>query len=371
MWKDLLENLDDSLAVIIARIEDRDVETIPGAKDALVRRLQTMRSQFPRDEGEVLKRLVLNTIERSFFPRSRDLATAFDQILDARTEEQDYIIQELLTGFTSSEKKGVGVSREGTVLDKFIEALRKSKNFSLSEQAFFAMFGSYTRPRKYVRRGLQNLVDFFGLERYELVIEKDLKTSERKVVNFYKFPDELLEILDGRYIDINPETRGVVVRPTFDKTVMISLLLANWSVNRTQLKKYTINGIADILTLVLLLGSLPALKVEDSNPLLREDTFDPSHMSVVPKSWMMQNVLIDLFLPLVKIVAYLLGGPQWVSKIEDTEARKKIHNQVRFLIKDVNKWVLGNLCRVEIPVFVEISNIFTEVTVGIDRGEGE
>jgi hypothetical protein len=89
-------------------------------------------------------------------------------------------------------------------------------------------------------------------------------------------------------------------------------------------------------------------------------------MSVIPKSWMMKQVLDPLFEPLIKIIAYRLGGGLWLSKIIDSEINKKIHNQIRFLIKDVNKWVLGQLVRVEIPIFVEISNIFTEIVVGFE-----
>ena len=51
----------------------------------------------------------------------------------------------------------------------------------------------------------------------------------------------------------------------------------------------------------------------------------------------------------------------------DSEVNKKIVNQIRFLLKDVNKWILGQLIRVEIPIFVEISNIFTEVVVGYEE----
>jgi hypothetical protein len=92
-------------------------------------------------------------------------------------------------------------------------------------------------------------------------------------------------------------------------------------------------------------------------------------MSVIPKSWMMKQVLESLFEPLIKIVAYRLGGGLWYSKIIDSEINKKIHSQIRFLLKDVNKWVLGQLVRVEIPIFVEIANIFTEITVGTNSQE--
>jgi len=92
-------------------------------------------------------------------------------------------------------------------------------------------------------------------------------------------------------------------------------------------------------------------------------------MSIIPKSWMVKQVLETLFEPLIKIVAYRLGGVGWLKKIKDTEINKKIHNQIRFLLKDVNKWILGNLCRVEIPIFVEISNIFAEITLDLGRNE--
>ena len=82
---------------------------------------------------------------------------------------------------------------------------------------------------------------------------------------------------------------------------------------------------------------------------------------------MMRQVLEPLFDPLIKIIAYRLGGGLWLTKIIDSEINKKITNQIRFLLKDVNKWILGELVRVEIPIFVEIANIFTEIVVGYDE----
>jgi hypothetical protein len=151
------------------------------------------------------------------------------------------------------------------------------------------------------------------------------------------------------------------------------MFLANIAVNRVDLEKiggaYTINGICAIFALVLLLSFMPKLSVDQTNPILRDPTFNEQNMSVIPKSWMMKQVLESLFEPLIKIVAYRLGGGLWYSKIIDSEINKKIHSQIRFLLKDVNKWVLGQLVRVEIPIFVEIANIFTEITVGTNSQE--
>ena len=149
------------------------------------------------------------------------------------------------------------------------------------------------------------------------------------------------------------------------------MFLANLAINRDNIEKiggaYTINGISSIFALILLLSFMPKISLDETNPILNDSSFDSSRMSVIPKSWMMRQVLEPLFQPLIKIIAYRLGGGLWLSKIIDSEVNKKILNQIRFLIKDVNKWILGQLVRVEIPIFVEISNIFTEILVGYDE----
>jgi hypothetical protein len=112
---------------------------------------------------------------------------------------------------------------------------------------------------------------------------------------------------------------------------------------------------------------MPKISLDETNPILNDSSYDSSKMSVIPKSWMMKQVLEPLFQPLIKIISYRIGGGLWLSKIIDSEVNKKIMNQIRFLIKDVNKWILGQLVRVEIPIFIEISNIFTEILVGYDE----
>jgi hypothetical protein len=211
----------------------------------------------------------------------------------------------------------------------------------------------------------------FGLVSKELIIEKDVRRSEEKSYIFYTFPDEIIEILEEKYLIIDNELGYAYVSEKFDRNVFICMFLANVAINRDDFEKiggtYTINGISAIFALILLLSFMPKLTVDETNPILNDPHFDNQNMSVIPKSWMMKQVIEPLFGPLIKIIAYRIGGGLWYSKIIDSEINKKIHNQIRFLIKDVNKWILGNLCRVEIPIFIEISNIFTEVLVGYDK----
>jgi hypothetical protein len=182
---------------------------------------------------------------------------------------------------------------------------------------------------------------------------------------------EKVKILEEKYLIIDEELGYAYVSDAFDRNVFICMFLANLAVNRDDIEKiggsYTINGISAIFALILLLSFLPRLSVDETNPILNDPSFDQNRMSVVPKSWMMNQVLESLFEPLIKIVAYRLGGGLWLSKIIASEVNKKIITQIRFLLKDVNKWILGNLCRVEIPIFVEIANIFTEVLVGYEE----
>ena len=369
-WKDLLQNFIKGVEVAIEELEKRDVENIPGAKEALLQRLNNMKIHFPKNNGNIFIKSINNKIQTAFFPKTKDFASAFQKILKSRTHEQDFIINELLNGFVSSKAKAIASGSQGPIIDRMVEAFSKRNDFHIVDHQFYAMFGNPNKPRNYIIRQLQELVDLFGLVVKELVIEKDLRRSEKKVYKFYTFPEEILRILEEKYIIIDEELGQAYVSDLFDRNVFICMFLANMSINRDDLDKiggsYTINGISAIFALILLLSFMPKLSIEETNPVLRDPTFDEQNMSIIPKSWMMKQVLEPLFAPLIKIVAYRLGGGLWFSKIIDSEINKKIHNQIRFLLKDVNKWILGNLCRVEIPIFIEIANIFAEITVGAD-----
>ena len=369
-WNDLLQNFSNGVEVAIGELEKRDVENIPGAKEALLQRLNNMKIHFPKNDGDIFIKSINNKIQTAFFPKTKDFTSAFQKILNSRTHEQDFIINELLNGFISSKAKAIASGSQGPIIDRMVEAFSKRNDFHIVDHQFFAMFGNPNKPRNYIKKQLQELVNLFGLVVKELVIEKDLRRSEKKVYKFYTFPEEILKILEEKYIIIDEELGQTYVSDLFDRNVFICMFLANMSINRDDPDKiggsYTINGISAIFALILLLSFMPKLSIEETNPVLRDPTFDEQNMSIIPKSWMMKQVLEPLFAPLIKIVAYQLGGGLWFSKIIDSEINKKIHNQIRFLLKDVNKWILGNLCRVEIPIFIEIANIFAEITVGAD-----
>ena len=369
-WNELLQNFIKGVEVAIEELKKRDVENIPGAKEALLQRLNNMKIHFPKNNGDIFIKSINEKIQTAFFPKTKDFTSAFQKILKSRTHEQDFIINELLNGFVSSKAKAIASGSQGPIIDRMVEAFSKRNDFHIVDHQFFAMFGNPNKPRNYIKKQLQELVSLFGLVVKELVIEKDLRRSEKKVYKFYTFPEEILRILEEKYIIIDEELGQAYVSDLFDRNVFICMFLANMSINRDDPDKiggsYTINGISAIFALILLLSFMPKLSIEETNPVLRDPTFDEQNMSVIPKSWMMKQVLEPLFAPLIKIVAYRLGGGLWFSKIIDSEINKKIHSQIRFLLKDVNKWILGNLCRVEIPIFIEIANIFAEITVGAD-----
>ena len=370
-WKELLKNFQGGLEKAIEELQKRDVENIPGAKEALIQRLNNMKLHFPKNNGDIFIKSINDKIQNAFFPNTNNFAVAFEKILKSRTHEQDFIINELLNGFVTSKAKAIASGSQGPIIDRIVEAFSKRNDFHIVDHQFFAMFGDPNKPRHYVKNQLEELVNMFGLVSKELVIEKDLRRSEEKIYVFYTFPDEIIQILEEKYLIIDEELGYAYVSEDFDRNVFICMFLANIAINRDDLEKvggsYTINGISAILALVLLLSFMPKLRVDETNPVLNDPNFNEKNMSVIPKSWMMKQVLEPLFEPLIKIIAYRIGGGLWLSKIIDSEINKKIHSQIRFLLKDVNKWILGNLCRVEIPIFIEISNIFTEVLVGYDE----
>ncbi|MHA1756980.1 MAG: hypothetical protein ACTSVV_09435 [Promethearchaeota archaeon] len=373
IWKELLDEFSKGLEKAIEELENRDVENIPGAKEALIQRLNTMKIHFPQNNGEILKRAIDDKIQNAFFPQTDNIAEAFEKIINSRTHEQDFIINELVNGFITSKTRALASNTQVPVIDRMVEAFSKRNDFHIVDHQFYAMFGDPNKPRSYVKKQLEKLVKIFGLVSKEIVVEKDVRRSEKKIYTFYTFPDEILAILEQKYLTFDEDLGYAIVNDNFDRTVFISMFLANIAVNRDFPEKiggdYTINGISAIFALILLLSFMPKLSVEETNPILRDPGFDGSRMSVIPKSWMMRQVLDYLFIPLIKIVAYRLGGGLWLSKIKDSDVHKKIHQQIRFLLKDVNRWILGELVRIEIPIFVEIANIFAEITLTSDLNE--
>ncbi len=370
-WKELLEQFKKGLEKAIDELEKRDAENIPGAKEALIQRLNNMALHFPKNNGDIFVKSINDKIQNAFFPNTKNFSKAFDKILKSRTHEQDFIINELLNGFVTSKAKAIASGTQGPIINRMVEAFSKRNDFHIIDHQFYAMFGDPNKPRHYIKNQLEELVKMFGLVSKELIVKKDVRKSEEKVYTFYTFPDDIIEILKEKYLIINEELGYTYVSEAFDRNVFICMFLANVSINRDDIEKiggsYTINGISAIFALILLLSFMPKLSVDETNPILNDPNFDENNMSVIPKSWMMRQVLEPLFEPLIKIIAYRLGGGLWLTKIIDSEINKKIINQVRFLLKDVNKWILGELVRVEIPIFVEIANIFTEIVVGYDE----
>jgi hypothetical protein len=370
-WHELLQDFEKGLENAIDELEKRDVENIPGAKEALKQRLQNMRLHFTKNNGEIFLKSIDDKIQNAFFPNTKDFSEAFQKIIKSRTHEQDFIINELLNGFVTSKAKAVATGTQGPVIDRMVEAFSKRNDFHIVDYQFYAMFGDPNKPRHYIKSQLEELAKLFGLVSKELIIEKDVRKSEEKIFTFYTFPEKIIKILEEKYLILDEKLGYTYVSEAFDRNVFICMFLANVAINRDDLNKiggsYTLNGISAIFALILLLSFLPKLSIDETNPILNDPNYDADTMSVIPKSWMMKQVLEPLFEPLIKIIAYRLGGGLWLSKIIASDINKKIHNQIRFLIKDVNKWVLGQLVRVEIPIFVEISNIFTEILVGYDE----
>ena len=370
-WKTLLSDFQNDLEKAIEELQKRDVENIPGAKEALMQRLNNMKLHFPKNNGEIFIQSINEKIQNAFFPNTKNFSEAFEKILKSRTHEQDFIINELLNGFVTSKAKVIASDSQGPIIDRMVEAFSKRNDFHIVDHQFYAMFGNPNKPRHYIKKQLEELVNMFGLVSKELVIEKDIRRSEEKTYTFYTFPDDIIRILEEKYLIIDEQLGYAYVSEEFDRNVFMCMFLANVAIHRDDLDKiggsYTINGISAIFALILLLSFMPKLSIDETNPILNDPTFKAENMSVIPKSWMIKQVLEPLFEPLIKIVAYRVGGGLWFSKIVDSEINKKIHNQIRFLLKDVNKWILGNLCRVEIPIFVEISNIFTEILVGYEE----
>ncbi len=373
-WKNLIQDFIKGIEKAIKQLEERDIEKIPGSREALLRRLNDIKTHFPKNEGDIFKKAIDDKIQNAFFPNTLDFTEAFKNILKSRTHEQDFIINELINGFITSKAKAIASGTQIPIIDRMVEAFSSRNDFHIVDHQFYAMFGDPNKPKKNIKKQLDNLVELFGLVSKELIVEKDKRRSEEKVYTFYTFPDEILYILEEKYLIIDEKLGYAYVSEDFDRNIFICMFLANTAINRENLDKiggeYTINGISAIFALILLLSFMPKISVDENNPLLRDPSFNENNMSVIPKSWMMKQVLDDLFDPLIKIIAYRLGGGLWLTKILDSDVRKNLISQIRFLIKDINRWILGELVRVEVPIFISIGSILVEALVSA-RGDND
>ena len=69
-WKMLLNSFKNGLEKAIEELQKRDVETIPGAKEALVQRLTDMKLHFPQNNGDIFIKSVNEKIQNAFFPNN-------------------------------------------------------------------------------------------------------------------------------------------------------------------------------------------------------------------------------------------------------------------------------------------------------------
>jgi len=61
----------------------------------------------------------------------------------------------------------------------------------------------------------------FGLISKELIIEKDIRRSEEKVYTFYTFPDDIIKILEEKYLIVDQDLGYAYVSELFDRNVFI------------------------------------------------------------------------------------------------------------------------------------------------------
>ncbi|MFX1597430.1 MAG: hypothetical protein ACFFBK_15340, partial [Promethearchaeota archaeon] len=145
-WIGLLNDFQKGLEKSIEQLQKRDVENIPGAKEALIQRLNNMKIHFPKNDGDIFKKSINDKIQNAFFPNTKNFSEAFEKILKSRTHEQDFIINELLNGFVSSKAKAIASGTQGPIIDRMVEAFSKRNDFHIVDHQFYAMFGDPNKP---------------------------------------------------------------------------------------------------------------------------------------------------------------------------------------------------------------------------------
>ena len=366
--KNILIEIEKGLDTAITRIKDRETtEKVPGARELIIARLEKIKEFFLKDNGEFLLNLIHEKIEDAIFPRKQTLGETFEVILTSRTiHEQDFLIQELVNGYISSKDDSIGEFKNARVMDRIIKLFIESKNLRITSLDISELFHkNYHTSDKYVNKEFQKIVNFIGLNETTAEII-DNYTGDPIEISIYSFPDEILKVLE-RYGYIYKEHGKFRASQSFGKIVFLSLILAKISMERTNLKQYQIIGICSILALILFIALLPTLKIDNVKEKEKLN-IDPELMDIIPHSWIREDCIKVLFPPLIKIIAFQIGGYHWFVET-NTDLLTRLALQTQFLIQDINRWHYGYLVRVKIPIIIEISNIFQMVQ--IDLGENQ
>ncbi len=364
----IIKEIEKGIDAAISRIKDREsTEKVPGAKELIIARMEKIKEFFMKDDGSFLLKLIQEKIEAAIFPRKQTLGETFEVILTSRTiHEQDFLIQELVNGYIASKEDSIGEFKNARVMDRIIKLFVESKNLRITSLDVSELFHkNYHTSDKYVNKEFQKIAKFIGLTESTAEII-DNYTGNPIEISIYSFPDEIIEILFSHGY-VYKEHGKYRASKSFGKIVFLSLVLAKISMDRLNLKQYQIIGICAILALILFIALLPTLKIDNVKEKEKLD-INPELMDIIPHSWIREDCIKALFPPLIKMIAFQIGGFNWLADT-NTDLLTRLALQTQFLIQDINRWHYGYLVRVKIPIIVEISNIFQ--TVQVDLGENQ
>jgi hypothetical protein len=197
---------------------------------------------------------------------------------------------------------------------------------------------------------------------------QSIRTGRVKQITLFTFPEKILLSLADKGILIRTSngTFDVFNEEKFNEDLFNSIILAHLTTNKELLTIYQKAGIIANFAILFLLATLPNVvkQIENSGDLmakLETKGFDSSYMQILPKSWMMEEIVEIYRDPLMKVIAFYLGGNSWVRIFDDIHLPKRIHQQLLTRLPLINSWKLGQKIRVMVPILINVDRILVDV----------
>ncbi len=297
-------------------------------------------------------------------------------------------IREFILFIIAPSTKSVLRQEEQALLNKILEAFKSSKYLTISESTIRNLFRGKTT--KNIEK-MKNIHRHLHLKEFTQR-RKDPNTGNYINAKYYRFSDEILNVLvqmDIVYQD--GEKYEIKNNSLFDMNLFSAIILSDICYNeRNRLNDSLKIGISTQIALLFMLASQSSITNEfanhsDNSQILEYQGFH-SGMEIIPKSWVFDETMEIYAVPLIKCISYIVGGPAWYNIIdrilknqiqaqinqevlnpEEKINLKKLLKQLATRVPSINQWKLGEKVRVNIPILVEVENLLTDITSGIDR----
>ncbi|MHA1679739.1 MAG: hypothetical protein ACTSUE_01945 [Promethearchaeota archaeon] len=325
-WKDLFETFEKSPEYLTNILNEIHEFIFPGKNLNFIRRFAVLYELFYENDlnsGVIAEanRKMIKTFLRDYF------GTSTERIIDP----EDY-----------------------SLLGKLVNIFKTQPNLEFSIDLVSKMFE--TRGKQdydTTEKKLAPLINSLHLKKARFKKEED-----RKIV-YYGFNDEILNFLFSKGILGKNDNGGWYVSDfdIFDENLLFMIVYTDMIGRLSTQKKSTVFGFITYFATIFILSILPEINTEVFENPNTKDYFkqvygeDLENVSILPRSWEIDDFFIKFIDPLLRFIAMDIGGYAWYAILNSIPRYDDLKKQVITRLKNINYEKRGRRVVVKIQIF--------------------